>query len=179
MKRISTVPFIDLIDLKMIKGLENIKRACEIAVVGHHSIAIVTVKGFGFSMLQKAYHNIDSEVCIQEYEQEKRDNYDIVVEMQREPFEKYFSDLCENSFVVQERIAKAKNFMLGKEPLSMNLDNQSKALLKNAFEKLYLSFKDINGILQISRTIATLDCEEHIKGIHIAEAIMYKNYKND
>jgi magnesium chelatase family protein len=55
------------------------------------------------------------------------------------------------------------------------LDEPSKQLLENVFNKLKLSARAYSRILKVSRTIADLDEEENIKTEHLAEAIQYRN----
>ena len=55
------------------------------------------------------------------------------------------------------------------------IDEKSKKLLQNAFEKLGLSARAYGRILKVARTIADLDGKENIEVNHIAEAIQYRN----
>lgn len=54
------------------------------------------------------------------------------------------------------------------------IDSESDELLETAMEKLGLSARAHSRILKISRTIADIDENDHIKPDHIAEAIQYR-----
>ena len=55
------------------------------------------------------------------------------------------------------------------------IDEESKELLRKAFEKLGLSGRAYSRILKVARTIADLDGDEQIRKNHIAEAIQYRS----
>ena len=55
------------------------------------------------------------------------------------------------------------------------IDEQSKRILEQAFNKLGLSARAYSRILKVARTIADLDEKENIEKQHILEAIQYRN----
>lgn len=54
------------------------------------------------------------------------------------------------------------------------LDNEAKNLLELSIEKFALSFRSINKILKVSRTIADLASSEKIQKSHLVEAFSYR-----
>lgn len=54
------------------------------------------------------------------------------------------------------------------------LQSDAETLLKQAMESMGLSARAHDKILRIARTIADLDCCEHIAAAHLSEAINYR-----
>ena len=55
------------------------------------------------------------------------------------------------------------------------IDEQSKKILEQAFNKLGLSARAYSKILKVAKTIADLEEKENIEKQHILEAIQYRN----
>ena len=121
------------------------------------------------------------------------DRIDIHIEVTPVPFEKLSEDRKgEGSVEIRKRVTAAREIQTQRfEELEnvhynaqMNtkqireycrLDDTSKALLKNAMERLNLSARAYDRILKVARTIADLANEAELNGNHIAEAIQYRS----
>ena len=97
----------------------------------------------------------------------------------------------EPSTAVKERVNKARD--LQKKRFNSNgvtcnarmtekqirefcrIDEEAHKLIEMAIEKLGLSARAVNRILKVSRTIADLESDEHIRTSHVAEAIQYRS----
>lgn len=121
------------------------------------------------------------------------DRIDIHIEVTPVPFEKLSEERKgEGSVAIRERVTKARELQtkrfLALENVHYNaqmntkqirefchLDEPSKALLKNAMERLNLSARAYDRILKVARTIADLENTLEVNGDHIAEAIQYRS----
>lgn len=119
------------------------------------------------------------------------DRIDIHIEVQPIKFDALSSNRpIESSKDIKERVNKARDIQVqrykddkiycnsGLNPDLIKkycfLDDESKNLLKNAFEKFGLSARAHDKILKLARTIADLDNKKNIEASHIAEAIRYR-----
>ncbi len=121
------------------------------------------------------------------------DRIDIHIEVTPVPFDKLSEDIKgESSITIRERVTQARELQSIRfkdtESVHYNaqmnvkqikkyckLNEESKALLKNAMEKLNLSARAYDRILKVSRTIADLDNSKELESNHIAEAIQYRS----
>jgi magnesium chelatase family protein len=121
------------------------------------------------------------------------DRIDIHVEVTPVPFEKLTEERRgEPSIVIRARVTKAREVQTKRFDALKNvhynaqmqtkhirkfcvLDAQSKALLKNAMERLNLSARAYDRILKVARTIADLETSKSIESRHISEAIQYRS----
>ena len=121
------------------------------------------------------------------------DRIDIHIEVNPVPFEKLSEEqLAEPSKLIRERVTKAREKQserfLELENVHYNaqmsvkqirkfckLSEESKNLLKNAMERLNLSARAYDRILNVSRTIADLEGVVDISSAHISEAIQYRS----
>lgn len=98
----------------------------------------------------------------QETSKQIKERVDIARNIQKERFKE--ENIYSNSMLTPKLIEKY-----------CKLSQDSKNLLKSAFETLNLSARAYGRILKVARTIADLDYKENIEINHIAEAIQYRN----
>ncbi|MEP3373487.1 MAG: YifB family Mg chelatase-like AAA ATPase [Maribacter dokdonensis] len=121
------------------------------------------------------------------------DRIDIHIEVTPVPFEKLSEERKgESSVDIRKRVTVAREIQTKRfnelENVHYNaqmntkqireyckLDDKSKALLKNAMERLNLSARAYDRILKVARTIADLAGEQALNGNHISEAIQYRS----
>ena len=121
------------------------------------------------------------------------DRIDIHIEVTPVPFEKLSEERKgEGSVEIRKRVTAGREIQtarfVGLDNVHYNaqmntkqireyckLDDKSKALLKNAMERLNLSARAYDRILKVARTIADLAGEQALNGNHISEAIQYRS----
>lgn len=120
------------------------------------------------------------------------DRIDIHIEVQSVKYDDLSSNVpSESSESIKARVDKARkiqNERYKEEGIHCNseltselikkyctIDDESKLLLKNAFEKLGFSARAHDRVLKLARTIADLDGSENILKKHLSEAIQYRN----
>lgn len=110
---------------------------------------------------QVKYENLNNKACSLSSSQ-IREKVNMARKVQYERYKKY--GIFSNSDLTPTLIEKY-----------CSLDNNSKKILKSAFEKFGLSVRAYTRILKVARTIADLDSSKNIQTYHLAEAIQYRN----
>lgn len=124
------------------------------------------------------------------------DRIDLHIEVNRVSKEKYFDDNAkvETSEEIRNRVKLAREIQLKRydktkiifnSQLNNNMirkyckiEEKTKDMLMNFFDKLSLSARAYNKILKISRTIADLEGSTDIKYEHVVEALQYRSLSN-
>ncbi len=125
------------------------------------------------------------------------DRIDIHIEVPAIKFKELSSERRgEASALIRQRVEEARQVQLkrfeNEREMFCNADmppadvrrycpigEESRALLKNAIEKLGLSARAYDRILKVARTIADLETSEKIEANHISEAIQYRTLDRD
>ena len=120
------------------------------------------------------------------------DRIDIQIEVTPVKYQKLENEgETEKSETIKERVDKARKIQVERykkygiysnaeltpklTQIHCKLNEKSKKILQNAFERLGLSARAYERILKVARTIADLDGKEDIEAEHIAEAIQYRS----
>jgi len=183
-------------DLENIIGLENAKRALEVAAVAGHSIVLIGRSGIGKKTLMDAFYDMDNGSTtivhdIYTSDTDKYDpieylitnecklnilniKYDIHVECVNPNIDTVnFNTKYESTTIVKTRISDAQQIL---QYVQKTLtDTASKTLVKTAINKLNLPIGRYFKIIDVARSIAALSKSKVILAEHIAEAIQY-NY---
>lgn len=118
------------------------------------------------------------------------DRIDLVLYVPRVDIEKLVNARpAESSAVIRQRITIARQLqtarskelgiltnaeLKSRQLRDLRLDDETKALLRKAIDRLHLSARAYARILKVSRTIADLAQEPHILAKHVGEAIQYR-----
>ena len=120
------------------------------------------------------------------------DRIDIQIEVSQVKYDNLQSNReIETSSEIKKRVDNARKIQINRykeynifsnselTPMLINkfckIDEESKNIMKIAFEKLGLSARAYNRILKVARTIADLDKKDNIESKHITEAIQYRS----
>ena len=120
------------------------------------------------------------------------DRIDIQIEVTPVKYQKLENEgETEKSETIKERVDKARKIQVKRykdygiysnaeltpklTQIHCKLNEKSKKIMQNAFERLGLSARAYERILKVARTIADLDGKENIEAAHIAEAIQYRS----
>ena len=120
------------------------------------------------------------------------DRIDIQIEVTPVKYQKLENDISnEKSENIRETVNKARKTQLDRyknygiysnseltprlTEKYCKLDENSKKIMQEAFEKLGLSARAYERVLKVARTIADLEGKENIDTKHIAEAIQYRS----
>ena len=92
----------------------------------------------------------------------------------------YWMNMLKMVREIQRKRYMGDNILTNSEMNSKNIekycpvDCAGELLLKKAIETYHLSTRSYYRVLKIARTVADLDCQEHISNKHILEALQYQ-----
>jgi predicted ATPase with chaperone activity len=172
--------------LSTVVGLENARRALEVATVGGHSICIFGEARIGKNTLAECFPNRHSYIYIADKREENKyatregifsrndlvgAPFDMLIECINPTYQQ-LTRKYETSEAVFKRIDEVKNFNTENKN-NTQLDSSCEGLLRNSFEKLNLPIGRYFTLIKVARTIASMEKSKKIEAAHIAEAIQY------
>lgn len=178
-------------DFKDIYGHEATKRAIEVAITARINLIIIGRNGNGFGMLKNAFNEMNKTIdnrlgvsFISFYD--PNDDNDKFIGFEKEVFNNNgvmcvmmsdFNQLVsykelEGNNIVEKRIRDARDLMhIDLMPSFADFINNP--LLKNSFQKLKLTYSNVNTIRKVAYAISKLDKSNNIDMNHVAESINY------
>lgn len=164
---------------------ENVIRACEIAIVGGHTIhflrntasLLLTPEQFenDVEFIKFAFHSLDerlgSKLAYLVQDELSAINVKYIPKRSREYLWTGVPVLDRNASYIKTYTYHGLDF---DSPRSIENTTSCAALLSNAEEKLNLSTSQILHIYKVAHTIARLDESTIVKVEHLAEAIQYQ-----
>lgn len=149
----------------------NIARAYEIAKVGNHSLSIIPASNPD----NDRQMNDNCKTLREFYKASDSLESDIVVELHNIPYSDIISSY-NNRWETMEDITKRIEETMGLDITpTISLSGATGNLLKSATDKLCLSIRQVNQIINVSKTIALMSQSKEVKPEHIAEAIQYQS----
>jgi len=144
----------------------NFNRALEIAMVQNHSVLMLPY-------IKDDYNNIAEVNEVQnrfkDYVNFKPSLQSIKIEYNKIEAQQILNNRKLETFEdILERVNNAKKII---NKVSYNLNEACNQLLKTAIERLYFNAIDTDYIINVARSIASLENDTTIKAQHIAEAI--------
>jgi predicted ATPase with chaperone activity len=168
-------------DFKYIHGVENIKRAAQIAAIAGLPIVIIGRRGNGLYEIQSAISEVfklsmsDNDVyCI-----DNEPPFEPKISKQKALFvgmpERFYLELYFNKKEHPSNAQLAAK-VLNAKAIAAEWDDRNKsayALLQNSYNRLDMTFMDVDVAIACAIAAAKLEGKSKVESHHIAEGIVY------